>query len=549
MKKQFIIILSLLCSLNILVAQNQDTLICTECLSQHYCEENNWVKFLQEKGFKKDQKVVVYGDSSYKVKLFEINYYDSKKLTTMYNMKGKLTLYRLESKNPNNDTLFTQKGYYNNGDLSYINIRNRKFEKIHFEKWKYNYMGNLIKTTDVDNSITSYDLNFDDINKNEVININLSPNDIFKIGTYKGNGYWGEKTDLTKEMQKLDSLPYFTNIKSFSIYLDPKYNSDSILQNKLSILPMIKSLKKVSIYGGGFKEVPKYIYECENLEYLEIVATQIHDISRGIERLNKINCLYVDNKNLNYEEMLNSISHLSSLYCLIMPFDLNNKLPQNIVKLDKLRILDFSHSCICNDDVDRASKLTKTHKRNLILLTKLNNLKSLTICYKGKQQYNFIDSLILKNENFYPEYYYTCFPAGTKITLSNGNQIEIEKIKVNEKILAYNEETKMIDTTSVKKLHIHQVDSTQLINIYFKNDNNTLGNITATSNHPFYSDGEWKKASNLNIGDKLLHYINNKTESVTIYKIDTTATNAITLYNLNTNLHTYIANNIVVHNK
>ena len=174
---------------------------------------------------------------------------------------------------------------------------------------------------------------------------------------------------------------------------------------------------------------------------------------------------------------------------------------------------------------------------------------SLSVCYQNRKQFNYINNLILNNDKFYLNFYPVCFPAGTLITLSDGEKIEIEKIKTNDKILAFDEMTKSIDTASVSKLFIHSVDFIQLINIYFRNEKNINGNITATENHPFYSQGKWINAANLSEGDNLLYFSNGKTEKATIYKIETTEIKAITLYNLNTTKHTYIANNVIVHNK
>ena len=71
------------------------------------------------------------------------------------------------------------------------------------------------------------------------------------------------------------------------------------------------------------------------------------------------------------------------------------------------------------------------------------------------------------------------------------------------------------------------------------------GNIKTTSNHPFYSDGNWIEAGNLSVGDKILHVDGLEHTIETIELSDESAT----VYNFEVEgTHNYFAEGYLVHN-
>jgi hypothetical protein len=74
----------------------------------------------------------------------------------------------------------------------------------------------------------------------------------------------------------------------------------------------------------------------------------------------------------------------------------------------------------------------------------------------------------------------TCFTAGTKITMGDGNTKNIEKVLVDDLVETYNEFTGEIEQGKVEKINKHLVES--IIKLTF-DDGNV---INTTSEHPFY---------------------------------------------------------------
>ncbi len=130
----------------------------------------------------------------------------------------------------------------------------------------------------------------------------------------------------------------------------------------------------------------------------------------------------------------------------------------------------------------------------------------------------------------------SCFLAGTKILMANGQTLPIEKVKVGDFVMAFDEKTKTLKKDRVKEFFEHKSDKYLIINERLK----------LTENHPVYSQGKWIEIGKLQIGDSLL---NSKGESETITSIREVK-EKVKVYNLEVNpYHTYIAEGVVVHNK
>ena len=136
---------------------------------------------------------------------------------------------------------------------------------------------------------------------------------------------------------------------------------------------------------------------------------------------------------------------------------------------------------------------------------------------------------------------HNCFPAGTKITLADGSQKNIEDLTTEDKLLTWNENTGDLVEGSIG-------------NIIKKSDNLLIhliteeGEIKSTPLHKFYVKGkQWTLAQDIVIGDVLLNSDNNEVivtdrndilGSVEVYHILDVTPN-----------HNYFAENILVHNK
>lgn len=140
-----------------------------------------------------------------------------------------------------------------------------------------------------------------------------------------------------------------------------------------------------------------------------------------------------------------------------------------------------------------------------------------------------------------------CFVAGTKV-LTNKGYKDIDKIKVGDIVLSYNEETKKNEYKKVLEVFKHEkVDD----KIYSLNINNSI--IEASSIHPFYVktiDGtKLVEAKDLKIGDIV---INSDGNYYPIMQIVVKEMKSDNLYNIKVedDHNYYVSNsNILVHNK
>jgi intein/homing endonuclease len=150
----------------------------------------------------------------------------------------------------------------------------------------------------------------------------------------------------------------------------------------------------------------------------------------------------------------------------------------------------------------------------------------------------FADDLLVHNYSFYV---FSCFPAGTKITLANGTYKNIENVVIGEEVLTYNEKTQVYEAGIVGDLKVHEVDT--LIDLSFGDIN-----LTTTPEHPFFVKGKgWVTADHLNVNDICLTDDNKDSVIAHIKKYK----NKCKVYNLLSvsENHNFFANKILVHNK
>ena len=132
----------------------------------------------------------------------------------------------------------------------------------------------------------------------------------------------------------------------------------------------------------------------------------------------------------------------------------------------------------------------------------------------------------------------SCFVEGTQVATINGYK-NIENIKVGDYVLAYNQATNEQMYSKVLNTYTNQTNT--LCEISY---NNTQ--VTSTLNHPYFVEGEWVEAQDIQKGD-VLTLTNN--EKVVVNSVKTIDCETTKVYNLNVDIaHTYYANDVLVHN-
>jgi hypothetical protein len=130
----------------------------------------------------------------------------------------------------------------------------------------------------------------------------------------------------------------------------------------------------------------------------------------------------------------------------------------------------------------------------------------------------------------------SCFVAGTTITMGDGTTKPIEKVREGDVVLAWDEATKRLVSSFVTKVHEpYQVAS------YFRIN----GKIGVTGTHPFLTDSGWVKVEDLLLGAQLVAGNGLSTPLLSIERQDET----VFVYNIAVEVGTYIAEELIVHNK
>ncbi|UCG95301.1 MAG: hypothetical protein JSV92_04645 [archaeon] len=133
-----------------------------------------------------------------------------------------------------------------------------------------------------------------------------------------------------------------------------------------------------------------------------------------------------------------------------------------------------------------------------------------------------------------------CFLEGTKITMKEGDEKEIEKIRKGDVVLSYNLEKDVIENSEVLKTFKHSEDESM---DYFIIINDK---IKVTPNHPIFLKGEWKEAGTLEEGDKIFRRDGRLVAVNNIKRVK----RKVKTYNLEVaKNHNYFAERFLVHNK
>ena len=540
----------------------------------------------------KCEKATVYADSLYKIKLLDAEKTDVETVYykyTSYYLNGKV--HRYVNNDWRGDSLILEKSFNPDGVL--LCLKFKKDGKCNEFQWQIDRKGNrcliLQNTWDREKQIfETYNIDFESISlklKNDSLitykysqpysyHIKKTNSEILfkyprnqtqnlKISLYKSD------LNIKSELENIDSLNSYTNLNSLEIWV---YDSIylPIFLEKINAVSSLKNLKEIIIYVKNLKEVPTVIYNCKNLEILKIVGSDIKSISKDIGNLVNLKILHLPFLDpTTISTLIKSISKIPQLYELELPFDLRNPLPIHLMSLTSVKKINFG-TCIRSTNPDWKDSFKrdehekwdwfygasdsewKIYKKNMNFIAKLHDKYKMQFislnCIRFEDKFH--REFALKNPTLlYDPVQCVCFPAGTLVTKSDGSQVAIENIQIGDLLLAYNDTLKRMNTAKVNKHFIHDVVNPELFEIQYKRKDNTIGQISATGNHPFYAAGKWVNASELKVNDKLLYNVGNELIDATITGITKKTSSENKVYNLNTTTHTYIANGVVVHNK
>lgn len=147
-----------------------------------------------------------------------------------------------------------------------------------------------------------------------------------------------------------------------------------------------------------------------------------------------------------------------------------------------------------------------------------------------------------------------CFAKGTKILMANNSIKNIEDIKINNLVMAYDEEKNIFIPKKVTKSYIHH-NTPSMVRITFTNNDI----LELTPGHPLYSTNGWKSldienslyehgtiATLLHVGDEIIGINENKiVQSIEYLNIGVNYDS----YNIEVeDCHTFLANGLVAHN-
>ena len=147
-----------------------------------------------------------------------------------------------------------------------------------------------------------------------------------------------------------------------------------------------------------------------------------------------------------------------------------------------------------------------------------------------------------------------CFVPGTKVIMGDYSEKNIEDVQINDFVIAYDEEKDWFEAKRVTKSYVHH-NTPRIINIYLSNGIK----LGITPGHPIMTTQGWKSrdienslyehgviASWLNIGDTVLSFGNN---AMVLAIKELEISDNFDSYNIEVeDLHTYIADGVVVHN-
>lgn len=122
---------------------------------------------------------------------------------------------------------------------------------------------------------------------------------------------------------------------------------------------------------------------------------------------------------------------------------------------------------------------------------------------KAKDVIKTVEKVIQKVEKVVKKSPCGCFIAGTLVLTQGGEYKPIEKIKVGDVVLAYNDTTGKYASKKVTRLFRYERDTVYQVFIAGEK-------IQATGDHPFFIGGRWLRVDNLKAGDSVSIYNGNR---------------------------------------
>jgi len=101
-----------------------------------------------------------------------------------------------------------------------------------------------------------------------------------------------------------------------------------------------------------------------------------------------------------------------------------------------------------------------------------------------------------------------CFSGNMKVYMANGTKKKIKDIKIGDKVLSFNENTKEIDHNKVLNIYNNgrkPIEQWRRLGIYNCKTNNR-DSVHVTNNHKFLTIDGWKEVKNVVEGDKIYTY-------------------------------------------
>jgi len=141
-----------------------------------------------------------------------------------------------------------------------------------------------------------------------------------------------------------------------------------------------------------------------------------------------------------------------------------------------------------------------------------------------------------------------CVQAGTRVSMADGSRRAIESLTVGEQIVAYDTNRQTLSQAVIEKVLVHD-DITYILHELVPNSGEPL---LVTGNHPILvKDRGWQQVDAIRPGD-VIFYLDRTSGALaetTVAAIIRDKSHQGTVYNLKTNRGTYLANDLLIHNK
>ncbi len=370
---------------------------------------------------------------------------------------------------------------------------------------------------------------------------------------YRERTVWLQYKSDTQFVAQLQLLKQRRDILQLHITLESKAGeskTDSLLTVFLPYLKAQSGLRLVWIDGGRKNVFPSALYELTTVSTIWFYAgarryypgeaeeddTIQLPFNTSIVKMTGLTTLWVErdftrNQMQQLVKILAQVAALRTLHFLDY-YDFN-PLPVNLHLLTGLKELAGLHVGDADSEAIRA-------------LYKLKKLEHLDVEPYSDSK-NWFDSLFVHLPLCQVTVFRTCFPAGTLVKLADGSLEPIEKVKIGERVLAFDTAAYRIDTATVTKLFNSGANQKPLLTLDFATA--PQQHLTCTFNHPLFVKGKgYLPAELVQPGDWLVMLNGNSAKEVRVTGINRSA-EVQQVYNIETTTHNYFAGNILVHNK